>query len=166
MYVIPLTVLFCISALANGFQSLSQRSPKINSHPLCASTCFQHPDSSDRFYKKKHLFDRSLPEDPLYIVIWKDCQDCQELLQNMKEQKVNHFYLNMDECEFYSIDSSQLDGEDAADYYDTIENEQSAQKVWKDIHNHTGEIPIPLFYKNEEFIGNTLMDIYAEIFPM
>jgi len=160
MYVCSIFVLFLV--LANGFRSSFK---KIHTHSFQASTYFKEP-YDDFYHSNSDLFQPSLPEEPLYIVIWKDCKDCQELLYNMKQQNINHFYLNTDNAAYYALESVDLNGEDAADHLMNNQNEQSAQWVWKELINHSDQIDVPLFYKNEKYLGNNLMDIYSELFPI
>jgi hypothetical protein len=84
----------------------------------------------------------------------------------MKQQNINHFYLNTDNAAYYALESVDLNGEDAADHLMNNQNEQSAQWVWKELINHSDQIDVPLFYKNEKYLGNNLMDIYSELFPI
>jgi hypothetical protein len=114
--------------------------------------------------------DQELNKDPLYIVIWKDCKDCTELLKNMDQKKIRYFYLNIEKANVYVYDGDNLDGEDAEDHLrklrQEIQEEQSSKKVWKNLEYVKDELEVPMFYKNENYLGNTLMDIYSEIYPI
>ena len=107
-------------------------------------------------------------ENPLYIVIWKDCKECKELLHNMELLNVNHLYFNIDMTMSEDIETADFHGEDAEEQCRIVERQDSEKRVWKnlkDVQNRS-ESKFPIFYKDDVFLGNKLMDIYCELYPM
>lgn len=109
---------------------------------------------------------RNIVKSPLYIVIWKDCEDCTELLYNMELLDVKYFYFDIDKNVELSDDLETADfhGEDAEDQRRIVERRNYEKKVWKNLKDIQTQIPI--FYKDNVFLGNHLMDIYCELYPM
>lgn len=75
---------------------------------------------------------------PLYTIIWHDCPECNDLLREMDNLNLKTYYVN------------------------------NRKNVWldKQYEHLQKKIDTPLFYKDEELIGNSLFDIYSELYPM
>ena len=140
-----------------------------------SKTCFA--DDDDRSKSNQNILPIELKQDdrvgmrnivksPLYIVIWKDCDDCIELLYNMELLDVKYFYFNVDERVGLSDEpeTADFEGEDAEDQRRIVERRNSEKRVWKNLKDIQTQIPI--FYKNDVFLGNQLMDIYSELYPI
>lgn len=143
---------------------------------LRAKTCFANDDDRVNSNPNQNIpnipiqYDRvgmrNIVKSPLYVVIWKDCEDCNELLHNMELLDVKYFYFNVDERVGLSDDLETADfhGEDAEDQRRIMERRNSEKKVWKNLKDIQTQIPI--FYKDDVYLGNQLMDIYCELYPI
>jgi hypothetical protein len=144
---------------------------------LRAKTCFADDDDHGNSKPNQNIIPnipiqdvrvgmRNIVKSPLYIVIWKDCEDCTELLYNMELLDVKYFYFNVDERMGLSEDLENADfhGEDAEDQRQIVERRNSEKKVWNNLKYIQTQIPI--FYKDDVYLGNKLMDIYCELYPM
>ena len=109
---------------------------------------------------------RNIVKPPLYIVIWKDCEDCKELLHNMELLDVKYFYFNMDSVIPDVLETIDFEGEDAEDQRRMVERRNSEKRVWNNLKQVQTQIEIPIFYKDDVYLGNKLMDIYCELYPM
>ena len=155
---------------------LPQPRSHIHTHTqLRSKTCFA--DDDDRSKSHQNILPielkqygrvgmRNIVKTPLYIVIWKDCDDCIELLYNMELLDVKYFYFNVDERVGLSdeLETADFHGEDAEDHRRIVERRNSEKKVWKNLKDIQTQIPI--FYKDDVYLGNQLMDIYCELYPM
>jgi hypothetical protein len=121
-----------------------QKSPKINyTKCLFIQTCFPEEDDMPRPYTNTHntpnhvripLFIKR--KDPVYTLIWYDCEKCDLLQKTMKYKKIPFIYIN--------------EGNYVSEY---------DEKYTESEYNTN-----PMFYKDEEFIGDNLYDIYNEIY--
>ena len=106
-----------------------------NSNIIKMKTCYPlDDDNEDDFNNRKNknvLFNENNTD--IYTLIWYDCPKCKELLESMKELKLQHNYIN-------------------GGYY------------FFDITDEKSEFNSPLFYKDDKLIGDTLFDIYSEIY--
>jgi len=105
-------------------------------------TCF--PDDEENVRKKVRelmlenwsLHDNSFKyesNNPIYTLLWYDCEECDNLLENMNQLQLSTNYMNgsKDLFDFTKVDFSEIK---------------------------------PLLYKDTQFIGDNLFDIYAEIY--
>jgi hypothetical protein len=164
----------------SGFVShLPHTHYKTHSHTqqLRSKTCFADDDDHGNSKSNQNIIPniptqdvrvgmRNIVKPPLYIVIWKDCEDCTELLYNMELLDVKYFYFNVDDRMGLSEDLENADfhGEDAEDQRQIVERRNSEKKVWNNLKYIQTQIPI--FYKDDVYLGNKLMDIYCELYPM
>jgi hypothetical protein len=165
----------CSRHFVSGFISqIPHTHYKTHSHTqkLHTKTCFADDDSNHKnnipieLKQYGRVGMRNIVKSPLYIVIWKDCEDCTELLYNMELLDVKYFYFDIDKNVELSDDLETADfhGEDAEDQRRIVERRNYEKKVWKNLKDIQTQIPI--FYKDNVFLGNHLMDIYCELYPM
>jgi hypothetical protein len=79
---------------------------------------------------------------------------------------VKYFYFNVDERVGLSDEpeTADFEGEDAEDQRRIVERRNSEKRVWNNLKQVQTQIPI--FYKDDVYLGNQLMDIYSELYPM
>jgi hypothetical protein len=158
-------------------QTYTQTQIRSQTQQLFSKTCFANDDDDANSKSNQNIVlnipiqdgrvgMRNIVKSPLYIVIWKDCDDCIELLYNMELLDVKYFYFNVDERMGLSedLETSDFHGEDAEDQRQIVERRNSEKKVWNNLKDIQTQIPI--FYKDDEFLGNQLMDIYCELYPI
>lgn len=157
-----------VSHLPHTHYRISSQTQKLR-----AKTCFADDDDHRNSNPNQNLLKqydrvgmRNIVKSPLYIVIWKDCEDCTELLHNMELLDVKYFYFNVDDRMGLSdeLETAEFEGEDAEDQRRIVERRNSEKKVWKNLKDIQTQIPI--FYKDDVYLGNQLMDIYCELYSM
>ena len=176
--------LLLLSFLSNRFVSsygfihtLSNKLYQLKSHTQThVKTCFAEDDGDGLGNPKTHQINLPMMEqmdmrniretNPLYIVIWKDCKDCKELIRNFKLLNAKYFYFNIDNVNFNDIETVDFQGEDAEDQRKIVERQNSERKIFNRLRDIQNQNEVPIFYKNEKFLGNYLMDIYCELYPM
>lgn len=105
-------------------------------------TCFPEDEENmrkivrDLMLENWVLYDDSFTyesNNPIYTLLWYDCEECKELLEYMVKLKLSTNYINGDKnlFDFTKIDFTEIK---------------------------------PLLYKDSEFIGDNLFDIYEEIY--
>lgn len=128
----------CLSFIHNR---ISRYTKKIqNTHLM--KTCF--PDDEESMKKKVRdlilenwgLHNNSFEyesNNPIYTLLWYDCEECNELLENMVKLQLSTNYINGDNnlFDFSKVDFTEIK---------------------------------PLLYKDSEFVGDNLFDIYEEIY--
>jgi len=176
MYAICLFFLAFISLeFVSGFLI---KNPHIKTHTRThVKTCFAEEDDENS-KKNSKTYQINLPmleqmgmrnimeTNPLYIVIWKDCKDCKELIRNFNLLDVKYFYFNIDNANFNDIETVDFQGEDAEDQRKIVERQNSERKIFNRLRDVQNQIEVPIFYKNDKFLGNHLMDIYCELYLM
>jgi len=166
---------YYVSGFVSGFVSHLPQARSQTRSQIRSKTCFADDDDHSKSHQNilpielKQDFRvgmRNIVKTPLYIVIWKDCDDCIELLYNMELLDVKYFYFNVEERVGLSdeLETTDFHGEDAEDQRRIVERRNSEKKVWKNLKDIQTQIPI--FYKNDVFLGNQLMDIYSELYPI
>ena len=75
---------------------------------------------------------------PIYRIVWYDCLQCKELLDTMNKMNKEYNYINIENY-----------------FFCTEINYKFNKKNIK-----------PFFYRDDQFLGNDLIDIYSDIFPM
>ena len=178
IYLFFLSFIFSSHSSTNyvsGFVShLPQTHYRIHFHTQISQTqtCFADDDSNHKknipniLTQDGRVGMRNIVENPLYIVIWKDCKECKELIRNMELLNVNHLYFDLDTVMSDYIEPVDFHGEDAEDQHRIVERQNSEKRVWKNLKEVQNMIEIPIFYKDDVFLGNQLMDIYCELYPM
>lgn len=168
-----------VSGFVSGFVShLPHTHYRISSQTqLLSKTCFADDDDRVNSNPNQNILPnlrtqydrvgmRNIVKSPMYIVIWKDCKECKELIHNMELLNVKYFYFNVDTVMSDYLEPMDFHGEDAEDHRRIMERQNLEKRVWKNLKDVQNRIEIPIFYKDDVYLGNQLMDIYCELYPM
>ena len=88
------------------------------------------------------------------------------MIRNFNLLDAKYFYFNIDNANFNDIETVDFQGEDAEDQRKIVERQNSERKIFNRLRDIQNENEVPIFYKNDKFLGNHLMDIYSELYPM
>ena len=178
IYLFFLSFIFSSHSSTNYVSGFVSHLPQTHTQTqIRAKTCFAE-DDNHRNSKPNHNNNpnilkqdvrvgmRNIVKSPMYIVIWKDCKECKELIHNMELLNVKYFYFNMDTVMSDYLEPMDFHGEDAEDQRRIMERQNLEKRVWKNLKDVQNSIEIPIFYKDDVYLGNQLMDIYCELYPM